>query len=90
MFSAIGLQEIIFTGVVVLILFGPRGASGIMRELGKFFGTLKKHRDEFSSELMSITDEAAIEPGIDREDTTAKEDRAERHKNSVKRHEKPA
>ncbi|OGJ98842.1 MAG: hypothetical protein A2350_21620, partial [Candidatus Raymondbacteria bacterium RifOxyB12_full_50_8] len=54
--SGIGFQEIVLVTVLVLILFGAKGVSGIMRDLGKLFGSLKKYRDEFTRELMAITE----------------------------------
>jgi 5-formyltetrahydrofolate cyclo-ligase len=65
MISGIGFQEIIFIAVLILIFFGPKGVSGIMRDLGRFVGSLKKYRDEFTRELMAISepelDEAALQ-----------------------------
>src|SRR5512133_2266887 len=53
--SGVGLQEILLIGVLVLLLFGPKGVSGIMRDVGRWTGRLKKYRDEFTQELMAIS-----------------------------------
>ena len=63
MISGIGFQEIILVAVLILVFFGPKGVSGIMRDLGRFVGSLKKYRDEFTRELMAIS-----EPVVDQEE----------------------
>lgn len=54
MFNGIGVQEILLIGVLVLLLFGPRGVSGVMRDLGRWTGKLKRYRDDFTRELAAI------------------------------------
>lgn len=54
--SGIGLQEILLIGVLVLLLFGPKGVSGIMRDLGRWVGKMKRYRDEFTRELMAMSE----------------------------------
>lgn len=68
MISGIGFQEILLVGVAILVFFGPKGVSGIMRDLGKFVGSLKKYRDDFTRELMAIS-----EPVVDEEEIRKKE-----------------
>jgi 5-formyltetrahydrofolate cyclo-ligase len=53
--SGIGLQEVLLIGLLVLLLFGPKGVSGIMRDLGRWTGKMKKYRDDFTQELMAIS-----------------------------------
>jgi len=56
MADGIGLQEIILIAILVLLLFGPKGVSGIMRDLGRWTGKMKRYRDEFTRELMAMSE----------------------------------
>jgi 5-formyltetrahydrofolate cyclo-ligase len=56
MLDSIGFQEIFLVAVLVLLLFGPRGISGIMRDLGKWAGSLKRYRDDFTREMMALSE----------------------------------
>lgn len=59
-----GFEEILLVGLLVLILFGPKGVGGIMREAGRMVGKLKKYRDEFSRELMAMSEPVRTEAEI--------------------------
>ena len=54
--AGFGLQELVLIGVLVLLLFGPKGVAGIMRDLGRMVAKLKKYRDEFTRELMAMSE----------------------------------
>ncbi|MFH0921537.1 MAG: 5-formyltetrahydrofolate cyclo-ligase [Fibrobacterota bacterium] len=62
--DSIGFQEILLIGVLVLILFGPKGMGGIMREMGRAVGKMKKYRDEFSREIMAMSEPVLTEEQI--------------------------
>ena len=52
MFS-IGPQELIFIGLLVLVLFGPKKLPGMAKDLGRFVNESRIYIDEFKSELTS-------------------------------------
>lgn len=62
--SGSGFEEIILIAILVLILFGPKGVAGIMRDLGKLTAKLKKYRDEFTRELMALNEPVRSEAEI--------------------------
>ena len=84
MLSGIGFQEIMFVAAAVLILFGPKGASSIMKDIARFFGTLKKHRDEFSREFMAITNDTKPGPPQDEIDINRRKEIKENCLKAVK------
>jgi 5-formyltetrahydrofolate cyclo-ligase len=54
--NGIGFQEILLIALLVLLLFGPKGVAGIMRDMGRWVGKMKKYRDEFTRELMAMSE----------------------------------
>jgi 5-formyltetrahydrofolate cyclo-ligase len=59
-----GIEEILVVAVLVLLLFGPKGMGKIMRDLGRVVGKMKKYRDEFSRELMAMSEPVLTEAEI--------------------------
>jgi len=56
----VGIDEIILVGVVALLLFGPDKLPQYLKELGRFYGEIKKVQREFELELNKVSLESAI------------------------------
>ncbi|MBL8029164.1 MAG: 5-formyltetrahydrofolate cyclo-ligase [Fibrobacteres bacterium] len=56
MINGVGFQEILLIGLLIFILFGSKGMGGVMRDLGRWSGKLKKYRDEFTGEIMKASE----------------------------------
>ena len=53
----IGGQEIIITGLLLLVIFGPSKLPQMARDLGKFVNEARRSMDEFKGELLSDEDD---------------------------------
>ncbi len=51
----VGIDEIILVGVVALLLFGPDKLPQYLKELGRFYGEIKKVQREFELELGKVS-----------------------------------
>ncbi len=63
--TGFGFMEIMVIAAALLMLFGPKGMSGLIKDLARVVARLKRYRDEFTKELMSISDEVQKETKID-------------------------
>ena len=55
--TGLGFMEILVIVAALLLLFGPKGMSELVKDFVKIIAKIKVYRDEFTSELMSITDD---------------------------------
>jgi Sec-independent protein translocase protein TatA len=77
----VGLQEMVFIGLLSLIIFGPSKLPQMARELGQFVNEARRAVDEFKEDLI-LQEEDGRKPqesgGLEREEASELE-RSERH-----------
>ena len=76
----VGVQEMVFTGLLFLIIFGPSKLPQMARELGQFVNEARRAVDEFKEDLI-LQEEDGRKPeesgGLEREEASELE-RSER------------
>jgi sec-independent protein translocase protein TatB len=73
----VGVQEMVFIGLLFLVIFGPSKLPQMARELGQFVNDARRAIDEFKEELI-LEEEDGRKPeeesgGLEREEASAVE-----------------
>ncbi len=78
----LGMPEMLFIGLLALLIFGPRKLPEIAREVGKFMAEFKRAGNEFKhqieSEIQQIELEEQIKKDAERREVALKEAEAKR------------
>ena len=53
----IGPQELMILGLLALVVFGPRKASSMARDLGHFVKETRRPVEEFKSEIAAVVED---------------------------------
>jgi sec-independent protein translocase protein TatB len=76
----VGVQEMVFIGLLFLIIFGPSKLPQIARDLGQFVNEARRTVDEFKQDLILEEEDGRkreVSGGLEREEA-AKVQRSER------------
>ena len=60
----IGGQELVFMGLLFLLLFGPAKAGEVARDLGRFTSKARASVEEFKSEFALVEDQDRESPAL--------------------------
>lgn len=58
----VGVQEAVIIGLLFLVVFGPGKLPGMARDFARFVSEVRRHLDEFKSELTSTESDGRSEP----------------------------
>ena len=58
----IGPQELMIIALLAMVVFGPRKASSMARDLGHFVNEARRPVEEFKSELAAVVEDRVMNP----------------------------
>jgi len=76
----VGPQELVVIVLLLLVVFGPIKAAGMVRDLGRFANEARGHAEEFKGELLDGGNEDRVKPASDPGSEGAGEEAPERER----------